>query len=276
MNNLTTNNMKQLTKLMAAVALVVVSGCSFNESGLKPEGVQGDVYKVSIYSDIFQQPATKVTTDGFCTGDEVGVYLVNYDGATPGTLKVEDNQADNVRFTFNETGDWVSDYDIYYKDNETNVDMYGYYPYAAPTSIEAYPFEVARDQAKGAEQGQMAAYEASDFLWAKTKNVKPTASKVILSFYHKMSSARVRFSQGSGWADAAEYAAVTKEVLVTNTVRKSTVNHATGVVTTEGAAPLTGIVPMNDNGEFRAIVVPQTVAAGQTLLTITIDGKPRH
>ena len=268
--------MKRLIQFMSVAALIAMQGCSFEEMKADQDVSHGETYKVSIHSDIFQQPATKVTTDGFCTGDEVGVYLVNYDGATPGTLKVEANQADNVRFTFNETGDWVSDYDIYYKDNETNVDMYGYYPYAAPTSIEAYPFEVARDQSKGAEHGQMAAYEASDFLWAKTKNVKPTASKVILSFYHKMSSARVRFSQGSGWADAAEYAAVTKEVLVTNTVRKSTVNLATGVVTPEGEAPLTGIVPMNDNGEFRAIVVPQTVAAGQTLLTITIDGRPRH
>ncbi len=268
--------MKQLTKLMAAVALVAVSGCSFNESGLKPEGAQGDAYKVSIYSDIFQQPATKVTTDGFCTADQVGVYIVNYNGETPGTLKVEDNQADNVRFSYNDAGEWVSDYDVFYKDNDTQVDFYGYYPYADPSSIEAYPFEVARDQSKGEEHGQMAPYEASDFLWAKTAKVTPTASKVILTFRHKMSSARIRFSQGTGWADAAEYAAATKEVLVTNTIRKSTINLATGVVTPEGEAPLTGIVPMKDYDEFRAIVVPQTVPAGKTLLTITVDGMPRH
>ncbi len=269
--------MKRLIKFMTVAALIVMQGCSFDEIGVEPDAPQSEIHKVQIYSEIHQQPASKVAVDeGFCTGDVVGVYLVNYDGATPGTLKVEDNQADNVKFTFNENGDWVSEYDIYYKDNETNVDMYGYYPYADPTSIEAYSFEVARDQSKGAEHGQMAAYESSDFLWAKKKNVAPTSSKVILTFNHVMSSARVRFSQGSGWTDAAEYAAVTKEVLVTNTIRKSTINLATGVVTPEGEAPLTGIVPMNDNGDFRAIVVPQIVAAGQTLLTITVDGKPRH
>lgn len=267
--------MKRIISFMAIAALAL-QGCSFEEPGMEPETPQGKPYKVSIYNDIFQQPATKVTTDGFCTGDEVGLYIVNYDGETPGTLKLEDNQADNVRFSYSESGDWVSDYDIYYKDNDTKVDFYGYYPYAEPTSIEAYPFEVARDQSKGAENGQMAAYEASDFLWAKTAKVTPTESKVILSFYHKMSSARVRFSQGTGWTDAAEYAAVTKEVLVTNTIRKSTIDLSTGVVTPEGEAPLTGIIPMNDNGEFRAIVVPQTVAAGKTLLTLTIDGRPRH
>ena len=261
---------------MAIITLLFIQACSFEEIKVGLDAPKEGTYKVQIYSDIYQQPATKVTTDGFCTGDEVGVYLVNYDGETPGTLKLEGNQADNVRFSYNEYGDWVSEYDIFYKDNETNVDFYGYYPYAAPTSIEAYPFEVARDQSKGAEHGQMAAYEASDFLWANTKNVTPTASKVMLTFRHQMSSARIRFSQGTGWDDAAEYAAVAKEVLVTSTVRKSTINLATGVVTPEGEALLTGIVPMKDYDEFRAIVVPQTVPAGQTLLTLTIDGRPRH
>ena len=261
---------------MATTALLFTQACSFEEMKVEPDVPQEGTYKVQIHSDIYQQPATKVTTDGFCTGDEVGVYLVNYDGTAPGTLKLEDNQADNVKFTYNESGEWVSDYDIFYKDTETNVDFYGYYPYAAPTSIEAYPFEVARDQSKGAEHGQLATYEASDFLWANTKNVKPTESKVILTFRHQMSSARIRFSQGTGWDDAAEYAAVTKEVLVTNTIRKSIINLATGVVTPEGEAPLTGIVPMKDYDEFRAIVVPQTVPAGQPLLTLTIDGRPRH
>ena len=268
--------MKRLFYIMSVAAMLMMSGCSFEEMKVEPDVPQSETYKVQIYGDIHQQPATKVTTDGFCTGDEVGVYLVNYDGETPGILKLEDNQADNVKFHYDENGEWVSEYDIYYKDNETNVDFYGYYPYADPSSIEAYPFEVARDQSKGAEHGQMATYEASDFLWANTKNVTPTASKIVLTFRHQMSSARVRFSQGTGWDDAEEYAAVTKEVLVTNTIRKSTINLATGVVTPEGEVPLTGIVPMKDYDEFRAIVVPQTVAAGHTLLTLTIDGRPRH
>ena len=268
--------MKRIFSLIAIASLALTQSCSFEEMKGQVDTPKADPYKVQIYSDIVQQPATKVTTDGFCTGDQVGVYLVNYNGATPGTLKVKGNQADNVRFSYDENGNWVSDYDIYYKDNETNVDFYGYYPYADPTSIEAYPFEVARDQSKGEEHGQMAPYEASDFLWANTKNVTPTNSKVVLTFRHQMSAARVRFSQGTGWDDAAEYVAVTKEVLVTNTIRKSIINLATGVVTPEGEVPLTGTIPMNDNGEFRAIVVPQTVAAGKTLLTITIGGRPRH
>ena len=269
--------MKRIISLISVAALLAMQGCRLSESELKPQGSSGEAYKVQIYSDISQQPASKVAVDeGFCTGDQVGVYIVNYDGETPGTLKLEDNQADNVRFSYNENGDWVSDYDVFYKDNDTKVDFYGYYPYADPTSIEAYPFEVAKDQSKAAEYGQMATYEASDFLWAKTTKVTPTSSKVILTFHHMMSSARVRFTQGSGWEDAAEYAAATKEVLVNSTIRKSIIDLSTGVVTPQGDAPLDGIVPMNDNGDFRAIVLPQTVPAGKSLLTITIGGVPRN
>lgn len=268
--------MKKLISLMSAAALIAMQGCSFEEPEFELDDTQSAPYKVQIYNEIHQQPATRVTTDGFCTGDEVGVYIVNYDGDTPGTLRLEDNQADNVKFHYDENGSWVSDYDVFYKDNDTKVDFYGYYPYAEPSSIDKYPFEVARDQSKGEEHGQLAAYEASDFLWAKTSKVTPTESKVILSFYHRMSSARVRFTQGEGWADAAEFSAVSKEVLVANTIRKSTIDLSTGVVTPEGEAPLTGIVPMNDNGEYRAIVVPQTVEAGKVLLVVTVDGTPRQ
>ena len=263
--------------IVAALSAATFCGCVLDEVGFGPEADPGTVHKVLISGEIDQQPASKVALDeGFCEGDQVGVYLVNYDGETPGALKVKGNQADNVKFSLDENGEWVPAYDIYYKDNDTKVDAYGYYPYAEPSSVDAYPFEVYRDQSKEAVNGEMGAYEASDFLWAKKSGVKPTSSKVLLTFSHRMSSARVRFQQGSGWDDEAEYAAVKKEVLVTGTVRKATIDLSTGTVTPEGEAPLTGIVPMNDNGDFRAIVVPQNVPAGDVLLTLTIGGQPRH
>lgn len=269
--------MKRQFSILMIAGLALVQSCGLDEPEIRPETPPSAPYRVDISGEIDQQPATKVTTDGFCTGDEVGVYVVNYDGETPGTLKVDKNQADNVRFKFDGSGSWISDYDIFYKDNDTKVDFYGYYPYATPTSVEAYPLEVERDQSKDAENGHLSPYESSDFLWAKTENVTPTSSRVILRFRHIMSSARIRFAQGDGWTDAAEFAAVSKEALVTNTIRKTTIDLATGAVALNGEAPLTGIVPMNDNGELRAIVAPQTVAAGKTLVTVTIGGgAPRN
>ena len=269
--------MKKLLNFSVMATLLAVTSCVAPDIDLVTPNLDVDgLHKVQIENNIDQQDATRVDDSGFCTGDVVGLYLVNYEGEQPGNLLVEDNQADNVKFTLGEDGSWVSEYDIYYKDNDTKVDFYGYYPYATPTSIEEYSFEVAKDQRTPAEHGKMAAYEASDFLWANVQGVTPTESKIKLKFNHKMSSARVRFIQGEGWESEAEFAAVKKEVLVTNTIRKSTINLATGVVTPVGDVPLDGIIPVEDGGDFRAIVVPQTVEAGKSVLVLTIDGRPRH
>ena len=48
-------------------------------------------------------------------------------------------------------------------------DVYGYYPFANPESIEDYQFEVQKDQSKATENGEMGGYEASDFLWGKAR-----------------------------------------------------------------------------------------------------------
>ncbi len=257
--------------------VLTLASCSLDEPSLDVDRSDLPPYKVQIGGEIRQQPATKVTTDGFCTGDEVGVYVVNYVGDTPGTLLLKKNQADNVRFRYDESGKWVPDYDIYYKDNDTKVDIYGYYPYEGSlSSVEAYPLEIERDQSKEAGDGGISAYEASDFLWSRTENISPSEKRVIMTFRHIMSSARIRFSQGTGWEDAAEFASVRKSVLITGTVRKTTVNLSDGTVALNGEAPLSGIVPMNDNGEFRAIVAPQSIQAGQDVLVITVDGIPYH
>ncbi len=270
--------MKTRALFTLGCAALLSVGCVTDDLGLEvyPLPEPGISHKVEIEGNIEQHDYTRVDDSGFCTGDVVGIYLVNYDGETPGELLVEDNHADNVQFKLGEDGTWSSEYDLYYKDDDTHVDFYGYYPYAEPTSIYDYPFEVAKDQRTAAQNGQLGTYEASDFLWAKAENIAPTASRINLNFQHKMSSVRVRFLQGEGWADEAEYASVKREVLVTSTIRKSTIDLSTGVVTPEGDMPLDGIIPANDNGDFRAIVVPQRVVAGDNVLVVTIDGHPRH
>ena len=266
--------MKKLFYFATCLAAIAMQGC-VQDVTIDDMPSVTPLQKVQIDGSIDQHDNTRVDDSGFCVGDNVGIYLVNYVGGNPGELMVEDNQADNVKFTLQDDGNWVSEYDIYYKDDDTNVDFYGYYPYAAPSSIEAYQFEVAKDQRTPAEHGIMGAYEASDFLWATCTNVTPTAAKVNLRFQHIMSSARVRFTMGEGWANAEEFESVRKEVLVANTIRKSTIDLSLGEVMPAGEKPLDGIIPMEDNGEYRAIVVPQTVPAGETVLVLTINGHPR-
>lgn len=260
-----------LLYLLAAGAMLL-TGCSDDFFGDKTE--QHDSNRIQLSGDIDQLAVTRVNDNGFCNGDVMGVYIVDYEGNKPGTLKVNGNRGDNVRHTFDEPNyKWNSAYDLFWKDKHTHIDVYGYYPFANPESIEDYQFEVQKDQSKATENGEMGGYEASDFLWGKVSDVAPTTSVIRLPMAHRMSNARVTLIQGSGFADG-EWANLEKIVLTANVARKASINLSTGDIKTAGAVGNTMTIPSRTNDEWRTIVVPQTVAAGTTLFSITISGVP--
>ena len=257
--------------LLAAGAMLL-TGCSDDFFGDKTE--QHDSNRIQLSGDIDQLAVTRVNDNGFCNGDVMGVYIVDYEGNKPGTLKVNGNRGDNVRHTFDEPNyKWNSAYDLFWKDKHTHIDVYGYYPFANPESIEDYQFEVQKDQSKATENGEMGGYEASDFLWGKVSDVAPTTSVIRLPMAHRMSNARVTLIQGSGFAEG-EWANLEKIVLTANVARKASINLSTGEIKTAGAVENTMTIPSRVNDEWRTIVVPQTVAAGTTLFSITIGGVP--
>lgn len=260
-----------LLYLLAAGAMLL-TGCSDDFFGDKTE--QHDSNRIQLSGDIDQLAVTRVNDNGFCNGDVMGVYIVDYEGNKPGTLKVNGNRGDNVRHTFDEPNyKWNSAYDLFWKDKHTHIDVYGYYPFANPESIEDYQFEVQKDQSKATENGEMGGYEASDFLWGKVSDVAPTTSVIRLPMAHRMSNARVTLIKGSGFAEG-EWANLEKIVLTANVARKASINLSTGKIKTAGAVENTMTIPSRTNDEWRAIVVPQTVAAGTTLFSITIGGVP--
>ena len=257
---------------MVAVVAYVLTGCS--DDLFNGDYSQHDSNRIQLSGDIDQLAVTRVNDNGFCNGDVMGVYIVDYDGNNPGTLKVSGNRGDNVRHTFDEPNyKWSSAYDLYWKDKHTHIDVYGYYPYANPESIEDYQFEVQKDQSTATEDGEMGGYEASDFLWGKVSDVAPTTSIIRLPLAHRMSNARVTLIQGSGFADG-EWAKTKKIVLTANVARKASINLSTGEIKTAGSVENNMTIPSRVNDEWRTIVVPQTVAAGTTLFSITIGGLP--
>lgn len=257
---------------LLAVGAMLLTGCSDDFFGDKTE--QHDSNRIQLSGDIDQLAVTRVNDNGFCNGDVMGVYIVDYEGNKPGTLKVNGNRGDNVRHTFDEPNyKWNSAYDLFWKDKHTHIDVYGYYPFANPESIEDYQFEVQKDQSKATENGEMGGYEASDFLWGKVSDVAPTTSVIRLPMAHRMSNARVTLIQGSGFAEG-EWANLEKIVLTANVARKASINLSTGEIKTAGAVENTMTIPSRTNDEWRTIVVPQTVAAGTTLFSITIGGVP--
>lgn len=259
--------------IMAGVC-ALVAGCSL-DSEFEPEsGLDGRI-PLNINGAI-SQVHTKATAEGFVDKDAVGLFAVNYSekNTVAGTLAAEGNQADNVKYVLDESSHkWVPVKSVYYKDVNTNVDLYLYYPYKKSISdVNASGFEVRKDQSAAATATDLCGYEASDFLWGKAENVTPVESAVSIKLRHRMSAVQVTLVEKAGF-DEGEFESLAKSVIVTNTTRKAHINYATGEVTPLGSAQSDGIVmcPQSD-GSFRAVVVPQSVSAGTRLFSITIDG----
>ena len=260
---------------MAFAATALLAGCA-KEPALLPEQ-NGELLPLNI-SGAIVQTHTKATAEGFVNGDAVGLFAVNYtdNNTVPGTLLAEGNQADNVKYVFDEPNQkWAPVKAVYYKDVNTHADIYLYYPYQSSIKdVNEAGFEVKKDQSAAATVSSLSGYEASDFLWGKGENITPSQSAVRIALGHRLSAVEVNLVEGTGFAED-EFAGLEKSVILTSTTRKATINYATGEATPLGGPQLDGIVMCpQEGGSWRAIVIPQTVAAGTQLFAITVNGVP--
>lgn len=227
--------------------------------------------RLELQASIDQVNETRADEYGFADGDRFGVFVVNYSDNQPGTLTLSDNQANNIAFSFNaDANKWQAASDIYWRDAETPADIYGYYPFHNGLGdVDAYRFEVQPDQSISGSDGDMGNYEASDFLWAKKGAAKP-GQKVELTFSHIMAGVKVILQKGSGF-EGDSWEKLPKLVTVDNTLRTANINLSTGVATPSGNFDR-NIVMNPESDAYRAVVVPQSVAAGKSVVGITIDG----
>lgn len=266
--------MKTKLLLMCPTLAIMLVGCA---KEITPEVTTDDpnLIPLNIESSI-NQVHTKVNAAGFVDKDALGLFAVNYseENTVAGTLTDSGNQADNVKYIFDESDyKWSPVKGVYYKDVNTNVDLYLYYPYqSSVTEVNASNFEVQKDQSSAATASSLSGYEASDFLWGKAVNITPSESKVAVRLSHKMAAVNVILTEKEGFAEG-EFASLGKSIILTNTTRKAKINFATGEVSALGNAQQDGIVMCpQDGGSFRAVVVPQSLEAGIQLFAITIDG----
>ena len=261
-----------LTYIAITICVVLCAGCADGLFG--EDGTQHCTRRIELSGEVDQVAVTRVNDGGFCDGDGMGIYIVDYKAGTHGTLQQSGNRADNVCYTYDEANrKWNSDYDVYWKDFHTHIDVYGYYPYAKSVNIDNYTFNVQRDQYNATADGKMGGYEASDFLWGKLSDVAPTTAALRLLLRHRMSSACVKLLKGEGFTES-EWEGIDKTVFATNLARKASINMKDGTVKVAGDVESSVTIPLQVNDEWRAIVVPQTVPAGTTLFNIIIGGAP--
>ena len=201
--------------------------------------------------------STRATDTAYDNDDQIGLYMTY-----GGSLASSGNYVNNKKYTL-KGREWKGDGLAYWKDDTTPADFYCYHPYAAPSDALAYDFAVKTDQS------DLYAYKASDFLWGKTAAVTPTDEPVSISTAHIMSNIVVELIAGAGFTKE-EFAAASKSVIIGNVKNQSSINLSTGGVSAKGNP--TGITAFKDGGSFKAIIIPQSVAADAEMLIVTVAG----
>lgn len=255
--------------LITCLTALLLAACQ-NETPV--ERTHRAEFKLTLAGEIDQLYLSRVNDNGFADGDVMGVYVVDYVSQQPGKLKASGNRGTNVKHTFDEPNfKWNSSYDIYFRDDKTPVDIYGYYPYSAnnPEDPENYAFQVQHDQQIAAHDGLLSGYEQSDFLWGKVAKVYATEHVIRLPMKHRLGNVCVKLKEGKGFSQG-EWAELKKTVMVLNTTTDALINLSTGECIPQGEPKEAGILPHEHEGEYRAIVVPQTVGSGKTLFSITV------
>lgn len=259
--------------LISAASAVAILSASCSDEFHSGDISQDDAPGLSLQARIEQVNETRADDSGFADGDRIGIYVVNYNGSNPGQLLASGNHATNVRFTFDAPGNsWNGDREIYFKDDDTHVDVYGVYPYSPVIdNVEAYEFSVEKDQG-ATPDNSMSAYEASDLLWGKTGDISPEDGVITVVFNHILAGVSVTLLEGNGFADG-EWSSLEKSAFIGSTVRDAKVNLSTGEATPSGEDDGRLITAVRKGDGFRAVVVPQTVAAGKGLVRVIVGEK---
>lgn len=242
--------------LILAVATLLMVGCSKNDEYMV---VDDGVMQISA----LLPSTTRATAGGFENGDKIGLYVTDYTGEVASPLQISGNWANNVATIYDGTN-WSTAKKIFWSDNK--MDVYGYYPYMTPTSIDLHPFAVALDQSTEGENGELGGYEASDFLWAKTSAVTKDGGTVPLEFKHRCSRLIVKLIKGKDYKGDFPTSA---SLYIHNVVPTATIDFTTGAVVKDiFGEPTTIKARKVTDDTYEAIIVPQRITTRRPFIEL--------
>ncbi|MDE6073369.1 MAG: fimbrillin family protein [Muribaculaceae bacterium] len=250
-----------MNKIYLSVAIaLIVCGCSNNEL---PQA--GDANQVNFEASMPAQ--SRATASAFENGDQMGVFMTQYDGTVATPLQVSGNYATNIKSTLT-AGKWINTPAIYW---ETGMfDVYAYYPYGKVTSVDNLAFNVQLDQSVPEADGNLSGYEASDFMWARNQGVERSESPVSLSFRHILSRVVVNLVKSDDYTGDLP---ATAEVYIHNTVPAALIDLSSGSVERNGREA-TATIKAVKSGDFSysAVIVPQRLENRRPLVEVVADG----
>lgn len=263
---------RSIVILFSSVVSLLIISCNGYQDAYKYV-VIGAVHYFSDMDFVMSYPGvkTKVSGNMFEADDTVGVYVTKYTETNiPLPLLYAGNHANNIA-TIYSGALWEPEKRIYWPDS--NVDVYGYYPYTEIISVEEQPFSIALDQSVPADESVMSTYEASDFLWAKAENANEddlSGGSIVLSFKHRMSKLVIKLIKGE---DFSGNFSDDMEVFIHNTVPNARINLSNGAVVKDSEGhPQTIKCRRVSEDTFEAIIVPQKISYRLPLLEIVSQG----
>ena len=229
-----TNEVEDVQNAGGCTPITLVS----NVSGSR--GANADLQKTQIAKDV-----------------NIGVFV-------NGTAGLIENGGNN-RLAADGAGGFTGGNTMYYPEDGSAVSVYAYAPYADGWSLDGTnEFTVASDQST--DRG----YLASDLLYGTPDSnpVTSSAEPVSIRFGHKLSKLNINFDAGETGVDLKG-----ATVSVLNTRPSTTLDLKDGALGTASgtAAEIKAAVFADDASTFlaSAVIVPQTIAAGQFVRIVT-------
>ena len=207
---------------------------------------------------------TRATATAFERDDRIGLYVADVNAP----LELGGNLVNNEALTF-DGSKWAASRTLFWDKGSFNA--YAYYPYIKGiSSITDQPFSVSTDQSTAKTATALGGYEASDLLFATSKNIMASVSPIRLTFKHIMSKLKIRLIKGEDFEGDMP---TTATVYIHNTVSTATVDLQAGVATRYVKGTRQTITAHQDGDtSYSAIIVPQRIDNRQPLIEVVMKG----
>ena len=232
-----------------------------------------EVETTSRYKDAQSTPMTftvnypgqsRATATSFESNDKIGLYVAE----SKAPLEIGGNLVNNEALTY-DGSKWEAARTLYWDDGTFNA--YAYYPYIqSVSSTTDQPFSVALDQSTPKTATAPGGYEASDLLFATSKDIQASNSPISLNFKHIMSKLKIRLIKGEDFEGDMP---TTATVYIHNTVPSATVDLQAGVATRYVKGTRQTITAhQDDDFSYSAIIVPQRIENRMPLIEVVMKG----
>ena len=218
-----------------------------------------EVETTSRYKDAQSTPMTfavnypgqsRATATSFESNDKIGLYVAE----SKAPLEIGGNLVNNEALTY-DGSKWEAARTLYWDEGTYNA--YAYYPYIQGiSSTTDQPFSVALDQSTPKTATAPGGYEASDLLFATSKNI--------------MSKLKIRLIKGEDFEGNMPTHA---QVTIHSTVPTATIDLQAGVATRYVKGTQQSIIAHQESDYiYSAIIVPQRIENRRPLIEVVMKG----